>query len=50
MNECSLMDGWDACPSAPHGRDVMDVIRPPDGRVTGRVVLGDEEDGTCPHP
>jgi len=26
------------------------VIRPPDGRVTGRVALGDEEDGTCPHP
>ena len=27
-----------------HGREVMDVIRPANGRVIGRVTLGDEED------
>jgi aldehyde dehydrogenase (NAD+) len=27
-----------------HGREVMDVIRPTDGQVIGRVTLGDEED------
>jgi len=27
-----------------HGREVMDVIRPTNGRVIGRVTLGDEED------
>jgi aldehyde dehydrogenase (NAD+) len=27
-----------------HGREVMDVIRPTDGRVIGQVTLGDEED------
>ncbi len=27
-----------------HGRDVMNVIRPKDGRVIARVTLADEED------
>jgi aldehyde dehydrogenase (NAD+) len=27
-----------------HGREVMDIIRPTDGRVIGRATLGDEED------
>ncbi|HEV3060977.1 MAG TPA: aldehyde dehydrogenase family protein, partial [Vicinamibacterales bacterium] len=27
-----------------HGRQVMDIIRPTDGRVIGRVTLGDEQD------
>jgi len=27
-----------------HGREVMDIIRPKDGRLIGRVTLGDEED------
>jgi aldehyde dehydrogenase (NAD+) len=27
-----------------HGREVMDVIRPTDGQVIGRVTLGDQED------
>ena len=27
-----------------HGRQVMDIIRPTNGRVIGRVTLGDEED------
>jgi aldehyde dehydrogenase (NAD+) len=27
-----------------HGREVMDVVRPTDGQVIGRVTLGDEED------
>ena len=27
-----------------HGREAMDVIRPTDGKVIGRVALGDEED------
>jgi aldehyde dehydrogenase (NAD+) len=27
-----------------HGREVMDIIRPTDGQVIGRVTLGDEED------
>ena len=27
-----------------HGREVMDVVRPTDGHVIGRVTLGDEED------
>ena len=27
-----------------HGREVMDIIRPTDGRVIGRVTLADEED------
>src|SRR5438309_8780261 len=27
-----------------HGREVMDVIRPTNGEVIGRVTLGDEED------
>jgi aldehyde dehydrogenase (NAD+) len=27
-----------------HGRDVMDIIRPTDGQVIGRVTLADEED------
>lgn len=27
-----------------HGREVMDIIRPTDARVIGRVTLGDEED------
>jgi aldehyde dehydrogenase (NAD+) len=27
-----------------HGREVMDIIRPIDGRVIGRVTLADEED------
>jgi aldehyde dehydrogenase (NAD+) len=27
-----------------HGREVMDVIRPTDGQVIGRVALADEED------
>ena len=27
-----------------HGRQAMDIIRPTDGRVIGRVLLGDEED------
>lgn len=27
-----------------HGREVMDIISPTDGRVIGRVTLGDEED------
>ncbi|HEY3850833.1 MAG TPA: aldehyde dehydrogenase family protein, partial [Steroidobacteraceae bacterium] len=27
-----------------HGREVMEIIRPTDGRVIGRVTLGDEED------
>ena len=27
-----------------HGREVMDIIRPTDGRVIGQVTLGDEED------
>jgi len=27
-----------------HGRGVMDIIRPKDGRLIGRVTLGDEED------
>ena len=27
-----------------HGKDVMDIIRPTDGRVIARVTLGDEED------
>src|SRR5713226_9310364 len=27
-----------------HGREVMDIIRPTNGRVIGRVTLGDEED------
>src|SRR4029077_16785946 len=27
-----------------HGRDVMNVIRPTNGKVIGRVTLGDEED------
>src|SRR5579862_387917 len=27
-----------------HGQEVMDIIRPTDGQVIGRVTLGDEED------
>jgi aldehyde dehydrogenase (NAD+) len=27
-----------------HGKEVMDIIRPTDGQVIGRVTLGDEED------
>ena len=27
-----------------HGKDIIDIIRPTDGRVTARVALGDEED------
>ena len=27
-----------------HGREVMDIVRPTDGKVIGRVTLGDEED------
>ncbi len=27
-----------------HGRDVLDIIRPTDGKTIGRVTLGDEED------
>jgi aldehyde dehydrogenase (NAD+) len=27
-----------------HGREAMDIIRPADGRVIGRVTLADEED------
>src|SRR6202158_1769750 len=27
-----------------HGREVMEIIRPTDGQVIGRVTLGDEED------
>ena len=27
-----------------HGREVMDIIRPADGEVIGRITLGDEED------
>ena len=27
-----------------HGREVMDIIRPTDSQVIGRVTLGDEED------
>src|SRR6202521_2234625 len=27
-----------------HGRQVMDIIKPTNGQVIGRVVLGDEED------
>ena len=27
-----------------HGREVMDIIRPTDAKVIGRVTLGDEED------
>jgi aldehyde dehydrogenase (NAD+) len=27
-----------------HGRELMDVVRPTDGQVIGRVTLGDEED------
>jgi aldehyde dehydrogenase (NAD+) len=27
-----------------HGREVMDIIRPTNGEVIGRVTLGDEED------
>src|SRR6202140_5732380 len=27
-----------------HGREVMDIIRPTNGRLIGRVTLGDEED------
>src|SRR5712692_8083359 len=27
-----------------HGREVMDIIRPTNGRIIGRVTLGDEED------
>src|SRR4029077_15900664 len=27
-----------------HGREVMDIIRPIDGQVIGRVTLADEED------
>jgi aldehyde dehydrogenase (NAD+) len=27
-----------------HGREVMDIVRPTDGQVIGRVTLGDEED------
>ena len=29
---------------ASHGSEVMDIVRPTDGRVIGRVTLGDEED------
>src|SRR6202521_4173995 len=28
----------------PHGREVMDIIKPTNGKVTARVMLGDEED------
>ena len=27
-----------------HGKEVMDIIRPKDGQLIGRVTLGDEED------
>src|SRR6201997_2606383 len=27
-----------------HGREVMDIIKPANGQVIGRVMLGDEED------
>src|SRR5882724_10335545 len=27
-----------------HGKEVMDIIRPTDGQLIGRVTLGDEED------
>ena len=27
-----------------HGREVMDIIRPTDGQIIGRVTLADEED------
>jgi aldehyde dehydrogenase (NAD+) len=27
-----------------HGREVMDIIRPTNGQLIGRVTLGDEED------
>src|SRR6201981_220582 len=27
-----------------HGKEVMDIIRPTDGQIIGRVTLGDEED------
>jgi aldehyde dehydrogenase (NAD+) len=30
-----------------HGGEVMDIIRPTDGQVIGRVTLGDEEDTRC---
>ena len=30
-----------------HGREVMDVIKPTNGQVIGRVMLGDEEDTRC---
>ena len=29
---------------ASHGREVMDIIRPTDGKVIGHVTLADEED------
>ncbi len=28
----------------PHGREVMDIINPTNGKVIGRVTLADEED------
>jgi aldehyde dehydrogenase (NAD+) len=30
-----------------HGQEVMDIIRPTDGQLIGRVMLGDEEDTRC---
>ena len=30
-----------------HGRDVMDIIRPTDGKTIGRFTLADEEDRRC---
>ena len=27
-----------------HGREVMDIVKPTNGKVIGRVTLGDEED------
>jgi aldehyde dehydrogenase (NAD+) len=30
-----------------HGREVMDIIKPTNGRLIGRVTLADEEDTRC---
>jgi hypothetical protein len=33
-----------------HGREVMDIIKPTNGQVIGRVTLADEEDTGAPSP
>src|SRR5260370_29681523 len=42
MHAC--LQGIDGAFADSHGREVMDLISPTNGKVIGRVTLGDEED------